>query len=125
MIISSRTPDGSPHQCPICRKNVRVEPSNPAGDAPCPNCGHLLRWFRVHLADKLGVNPDQVTPGNSLIEDFLADSLDMVELVLELEEEFGIQIPDGEAEKIQTVGDAIRYISEHHGDDWIWEHEVE
>jgi serine/threonine protein kinase len=44
MIISSRTPEGLPNRCPVCGTNVRIEPSNPAGDAPCPQCGHLL-WF--------------------------------------------------------------------------------
>jgi eukaryotic-like serine/threonine-protein kinase len=44
MTISSRTPEGSPNRCPVCGSEVRVEPSNPPGDAPCPQCGHLL-WF--------------------------------------------------------------------------------
>jgi HptB-dependent secretion and biofilm anti anti-sigma factor len=44
MVISSRTPEGSPGQCPICGAFITVEPSDPAGDAPCPSCGHLL-WF--------------------------------------------------------------------------------
>src|SRR5437899_2111117 len=44
MTISSRTPEGSPNRCPVCGGEVRVEPSNPPGDAPCPQCGHLL-WF--------------------------------------------------------------------------------
>lgn len=44
MVISSRTPEGRPNQCPVCGSDVRIEPSDPAGDAPCPRCGHLL-WF--------------------------------------------------------------------------------
>jgi hypothetical protein len=44
MIPSSRTPEGQPNRCPVCGKSVRLEPSNPPGDAPCPHCGHLL-WF--------------------------------------------------------------------------------
>ena len=56
MIPSSRTPEGQPHRCPVCHQEVRVEPSFPPGDAPCPNCGHLL-WFeapsREHDADQL------------------------------------------------------------------------
>jgi acyl carrier protein len=62
------------------------------------------------IADRLGVDPEEVTPEASFVEDLGADSLDTVELVMALEEEFGIEIPDEDAEKIQTVGDAIEYI---------------
>jgi anti-anti-sigma factor len=44
MVISSRTPEGQPNHCPVCKSELRIEPSDPAGDAPCPRCGHLL-WF--------------------------------------------------------------------------------
>ena len=44
MVISSRTPEGRPNQCPVCGSANKIEPSDPTGDAPCPNCGHLL-WF--------------------------------------------------------------------------------
>lgn len=44
MVISSRTPEGSPNLCPVCGVDIRIEPSTPPGDAPCPACGHLL-WF--------------------------------------------------------------------------------
>lgn len=47
MVISSRTPEGSPGSCPVCGASIQVEPSDPAGDAPCPACGHLL-WFTRH-----------------------------------------------------------------------------
>ncbi len=63
------------------------------------------------IVEQLGVKPEEVTPEASFIDDLGADSLDTVELVMALEEEFGIEIPDEEAEKIQTVGDAIKYIS--------------
>ena len=65
------------------------------------------------IVEQLGVNPEQVTPAASFIEDLGADSLDTVELVMEFEEEFDITIPDEEAEKIQTVGQAIQYIEDH------------
>lgn len=64
------------------------------------------------IVENLGVTPEQVTPEASFIEDLGADSLDTVELVMALEEEFNIQIPDEEAEKITTVQQAVDYIIE-------------
>ena len=64
------------------------------------------------IVEQLGVNPDQVTPDAKFIEDLGADSLDTVELVMALEEEFGQEIPDEEAEKLQSVGDVIKYIED-------------
>ena len=64
------------------------------------------------IVEQLGVNSDQVTPDAKFIEDLGADSLDTVELVMALEEEFGQEIPDEEAEKLQSVGDVIKYIEE-------------
>ncbi|MDR1347517.1 MAG: acyl carrier protein [Prevotellaceae bacterium] len=62
------------------------------------------------IVDKLGVDEKQVTPAASFTNDLGADSLDTVELIMEFEKEFGVQIPDEDAEKITTVGDAIAYI---------------
>jgi acyl carrier protein len=62
------------------------------------------------IVEQLGVEPAQVTEGASFVNDLGADSLDTVELVMALEEEFGLEIPDEEAEKITTVGEAIAYI---------------
>jgi acyl carrier protein len=67
------------------------------------------------IVEQLGVKPEEVVPEASFVDDLGADSLDTVELVMALEEEFGIEIPDEDAEKIQTVGDAIRYIDEKAG----------
>jgi len=67
------------------------------------------------IVNELGVEPEKVTPEASFVEDLGADSLDTVELVMAFEEEFGMEIPDEEAEQLQTVGDAIRYISEKAG----------
>ena len=64
------------------------------------------------IVEQLGVKPEEVTPEASFVDDLGADSLDTVELVMALEEEFGIEIPDEDAEKIQTVGDASKYIEE-------------
>ena len=62
------------------------------------------------IAEQLGVKPEEVTPQASFIDDLGADSLDTVELIMALEEEFNIEIPDEDAEKMTCVGDAIKYI---------------
>lgn len=64
------------------------------------------------IMDKLGVEESQITPEASFQNDLGADSLDIVELVMGFESEFGLSIPDEDAEKIGTVGDAVKYISE-------------
>ncbi len=65
------------------------------------------------IVEQLGVNADEVTPEAAFIDDLGADSLDTVELVMALEEEFDIEIPDEDAEKITTVEGAIKYVKEH------------
>jgi len=67
------------------------------------------------IVDQLGVNADQVTPEAKFVEDLGADSLDTVELVMAFEEEFDIEVPDEEAEKLQSVGDVITYITSQQG----------
>ncbi len=62
------------------------------------------------VVKQLGVSPEQVTESAKFIDDLGADSLDLVELVMALEEEFGAEIPDQDAEKLTTVGDAVKYI---------------
>ena len=63
------------------------------------------------IVEQLGVTPEQVTPQASFIEDLGADSLDTVELVMAFEEEFGVEVPDEDAEKLQTVGNVVDYIN--------------
>jgi acyl carrier protein len=67
------------------------------------------------IVDQLGVEEETVTPEASFVDDLGADSLDTVELVMALEEEFGIEIPDEDAEKIAKVKDAVEYIEKHSG----------
>ena len=62
------------------------------------------------VLDKLGTEENKITEVASFMDDLGADSLDTVELIMEMEEEFGIEIPDEEAEKLATVGDAVKYI---------------
>jgi len=67
------------------------------------------------IAEQLGVKVEEVTPQSSFIDDLGADSLDTVEVIMALEEEFNVEIPDEDAEKMTTVGDAIKYIDEKKG----------
>ena len=65
------------------------------------------------IVEQLGVSPDQVKPEARFIDDLGADSLDTVELIMALEEEFNVEIPDEDAEKMVTVGDSLKYLREH------------
>lgn len=67
---------------------------------------------REIIANELGVEMEKVTDEASFVEDLGADSLDTVELVMAFEEEFGVEIPDEDAEQMQTVGDAVRYLQD-------------
>jgi len=70
----------------------------------------LLEEIKVVVCEQLGVKAEEVKPEASFIDDLGADSLDTVELVMALEEKFGIEISDEDAEKMQTIGDVIKYI---------------
>ena len=114
MTISSRTPEGQPNHCPVCEADVCIDPSPLFGDATCPKCGILLWFLNIQryshvfersrsrsirdrviaiVAEQLGVDPSKIVENTSFINDFGADSLDMVELVMELEEELDLQGP--------------------------------
>jgi acyl carrier protein len=73
----------------------------------------ILGKIQEITADRLGVDEGDVTSDASFREDLEADSLDLVELIMELEEQFGMEIPDDEAEKITTVEEAVDYVMEH------------
>ena len=69
----------------------------------------ILEKLQQSIQDRLDVEKDQIVPGASFVEDLGADSLDIVELIMGIEEEFDIEIPDEDAEKLTTVGEAINY----------------
>jgi len=75
--------------------------------------GTTFERLKKIIVEQLGVDEHEVTPEASFVEDLNADSLDLVELIMSLEEEFGMEISDEDAEKIQKVSDAVDYIEEH------------
>jgi acyl carrier protein len=74
---------------------------------------NLAARIRTIVAEQLGVEMAEVTPNASILDDLGADSLDVVELVMALEEEFDIEVPDEAVESIRTIGDMERYVTEH------------
>ena len=68
--------------------------------------------IREYLADQLDVDPDKITPDSDIVEDFGADSLDVVDMITTLTDEFGVDIPDEEIENFHTVGDVVQYVED-------------
>ena len=110
MPAASRTPEGFPCRCPVCGKVAYLEPCYPGGDSVCPNCGQLFWLFRERIGTELGVNFDAITFESRLRDEAGVDSLHLVELAMELEEETGITVPDDVAETFRTVRDVIEYL---------------
>ncbi len=75
--------------------------------------GTTFERLKKIIVEQLGVDENEVTPTASFVEDLNADSLDLVELIMSLEEEFGMEISDEDAERIQKVSDAVEFIEEH------------
>ncbi len=73
----------------------------------------LTNRIRTIVSEQFGVNMAEVTPDSNILDDLGADSLDVVELVMTLEDEFDIEVPDEAAESIRTIGDVERYVAEH------------
>ena len=68
--------------------------------------------IREYLADQLDVDPDKITPDSDIVEDFGADSLDVVDMITTLSDEFSVDIPDEEIENLHTVGDVVQYVED-------------
>jgi acyl carrier protein len=124
------SPTHIPNWCPFCGA-LLVSPSERSGSVPCASCQRPLWytkapdgvWFhdpaevaairervvRV-LSRQLGMAPERITDAMTFTEDIGADTLDIVETVMELEEEFGVTIPDGDAERLMSVGDVVSYL---------------
>ena len=75
----------------------------------------IFEGMKKVLAEQLDANPAELTEATSFVDDLAADSLAVVELVLAMEEAFGVEIPDEQAEKLRTVGDAVTYVVTHAG----------
>lgn len=75
----------------------------------------IFNKIQTLIADNFNVDQDKITENTNFTNDLDADSIDLVEFILQLEDEFGSEIPDDEAEKIKTVGDAVLYIKSHQG----------
>jgi acyl carrier protein len=115
MTISSRTPEGEFHRCPLCGHETALE-SSYQGDALCPSCGQLLWRFRDRLGLSPGITPEMMVSSPEFTKELARDSLDFVEMVMWFEEEFDVNIPDEDAQKIHTFADAVRYIVQHRKD---------
>ena len=73
----------------------------------------IFQKLKTIVVDQLEVNEENVTMEATFVDDLAADSLDIVELIMTIEEEFDLEIPDNDAEKIVTIGDVVKYIEEH------------
>lgn len=73
----------------------------------------IFQKLKTIVVDQLEVNEENVTMEATFVDDLAADSLDIVELIMTIEEEFDLEIPDSDAEKIVTIGDVVKYIEEH------------
>ena len=118
MNVASRTPDGQPSRCPLCGASITIEFSEPPGDAACPKCGSLV-WKSMELLDGLrrivadSIHVSANDRSDQAVQDFLelelhVDSLDVVELAMVFESEFGITFPEHEFQRMRTFGDLFR-----------------
>ena len=72
----------------------------------------VFERIREYLADQLDVEPEKITPDSDIVEDFGADSLDVIDMITTLSDEFGVETPDEDIENFRTVGDVVSYVEE-------------
>lgn len=108
-MISTRTPEGLPHRCTICGETSYLEPSFPGGDTVCPACGGLLKSCRDYVSRLFRVRIEEIKPDTPIRGGIVADSLEFIEFILDLEHVFGTDIPDDNYEDLRTIGDVIRW----------------
>src|SRR5262245_25658045 len=108
-IETARSEAASPSRSAVCPGSA----ANPGDDLVATDKSSIRDKVIDIVCEQMGASRDKVTNETSFINDLGADSLDTVELVMEFEDEFDLNIPDEDAEKIQTVGDAIAYIESH------------
>ncbi|MFO1091892.1 MAG: acyl carrier protein [Planctomycetaceae bacterium] len=110
MNVASRTPEGEPYLCPVCGAFAPLETSD-AGDSLCPQCGQLLWKLRDSL-EAITLSPIQSIALSDSITEHLADSLEIIELVMQFEDQFGTSIPDDADERFRTIADVLRWLRE-------------
>jgi anti-sigma B factor antagonist len=76
MVISSRTPEGSPNRCPVCGAAIPIEPSDPGGDAPCPRCGHLLWFTWEDMGDAIVITPTGAVLASEELDTLIENALE-------------------------------------------------
>ncbi len=73
----------------------------------------VFERIREYLADQLDIEPEKITPNSDIVNDFGADSLDVIDMITTLSDDFGVDIPDEDIENFHTVGDVVAYVEEH------------
>ena len=99
-------------QCPVCGHQGLAALCDPAGVGLCPQCGRLLHWFQGRLASIQGIEAARLALDTMLVDDLGMDSLELVEIIMEIEDEFGVRISEEEADEIRTIADAIHRVAQ-------------